>query len=155
MLLHRGGGGLDLLYPVVVSLFSQCLRVLPCLHEYHRECVDPWLLLQHNCPLCKRSIFSEFKQTAQILFTSHSTKRQRFEFKLSLILSRQRLQGELTLASACSAAALLGPPSSPVALLFVTSDVWIHAEDYGSKTKQPPDCSWTVLEPRFNVWCSG
>ncbi|MEQ2171822.1 hypothetical protein GOODEAATRI_014575, partial [Goodea atripinnis] len=39
---------------------NQCLRVLPCLHEYHRECIDPWLLLQHTCPLCKRSILSEF-----------------------------------------------------------------------------------------------
>ncbi|XP_068126146.1 E3 ubiquitin-protein ligase RNF43 [Hyperolius riggenbachi] len=31
---------------------GQDLRILPCCHEYHLECVDPWLRLNHTCPLC-------------------------------------------------------------------------------------------------------
>ena len=32
------------------------LFVLPCKHEYHRDCVKDWLVKQRNCPLCRKEV---------------------------------------------------------------------------------------------------
>lgn len=34
------------------------LRILPCLHRYHRDCIDPWLALNRHCPVCKHDVTS-------------------------------------------------------------------------------------------------
>lgn len=34
------------------SLYEQ-IKVLPCGHDFHAECLDPWLQLKATCPLCK------------------------------------------------------------------------------------------------------
>jgi len=32
------------------------LRLLPCSHYYHKECIDKWLSENRTCPICKRTI---------------------------------------------------------------------------------------------------
>ncbi|XP_057676130.1 E3 ubiquitin-protein ligase RNF43 [Corythoichthys intestinalis] len=35
---------------------GQHLRIISCAHEFHKDCVDPWLLQNRTCPLCMHNI---------------------------------------------------------------------------------------------------
>ncbi|XP_028277023.1 E3 ubiquitin-protein ligase RNF43 isoform X2 [Parambassis ranga] len=42
---------------------GQHLRIISCAHEFHKDCVDPWLLQHRTCPLCMHNIMGTERQT--------------------------------------------------------------------------------------------
>jgi len=42
------------------------LRLLPCQHQMHKECVDPWLETHFTCPLCKHNILVPWRSPAEV-----------------------------------------------------------------------------------------
>ncbi|XP_035480935.1 E3 ubiquitin-protein ligase RNF43 isoform X2 [Scophthalmus maximus] len=57
---------------------GQHLRIISCAHEFHKDCVDPWLLQHRTCPLCMHNIMGAERQPPRSRLQQSSEQSQGF-----------------------------------------------------------------------------
>lgn len=115
------------------------VRVLPCHHQYHCKCIDPWLLNnRRQCPVCKRKVIPGDSSDDEATVQSSNTTPHRSASNISestplLASSVQPSQSGLPLQNDILVTQV-GPPRL-VNVEFLSDD----EEDYDGDTEEAHD----------------
>ncbi|RDD41003.1 E3 ubiquitin-protein ligase ZNRF3 [Trichoplax sp. H2] len=62
--------------PICLETFlsGEDIRITPCQHEFHKNCVDLWFEENYTCPLCKSNILEKVFKKLQIEHTTNGVQ---------------------------------------------------------------------------------
>eukprot|EP00435_Cladocopium_sp_Y103_P027526 s3478_g6.t2 len=67
---------------------GETLRSLPCLHRYHQNCIDQWLVRCAACPICKQNITAPQNVSSRSVVDNTSTSGFARFFSMMLVTQR-------------------------------------------------------------------
>mmetsp|Transcript_24334 Transcript_24334/g.58739 ORF Transcript_24334/g.58739 Transcript_24334/m.58739 type:complete len:253 (-) Transcript_24334:157-915(-) len=67
----NAGGNVQCMICIMTVKGRELVRILPCLHKFHKRCIDTWLKGSLECPVCKmnvpRAILNQEMKVANLL----------------------------------------------------------------------------------------
>jgi len=122
---ETGEDGLDLC-AICLSDYEDGVqvRVLPCRHAFHRECIDTWLARNNACPYCKRVVDAASVRAATMTTPARAGDAEAEGLAPSLAEDLERRGGAADPVSSAAAETAAAPPAASSSIV-----VAVHADE--------------------------
>ncbi|XP_054261345.1 E3 ubiquitin-protein ligase goliath-like isoform X2 [Macrosteles quadrilineatus] len=130
---------------------TEVVRILPCRHEFHRGCIDPWLVEHRTCPMCKMDILKHYG------FVFTGSQESILHMDIEEVVSESESLHHLPVSSRSRS---LSPSPRPISQFQIGIDFPSRADQL-SRSSSPdeltpslPHSGGTIVRPQTSIGCN-